>query len=417
MEWTLKSRNRELPPLKVVEYRWDRTKNYPFYPYRTTETFSDNYFIASNDEGHVSETDFSAFVSSNPRPTQFLPCDHLKWTQSYGSSYWYTVNKYNRRYKYNSIAPNHANTAPHTFFNAKYAVVGQDHWETALDSAITKVKPSIERYVKTINLYTFILELAEILTIIPGILKSLTRGALDRGVDTYIGTNFMVLPFISDMEAFHDIFTRLDDVIDRWNEAARAGSLHNEHATILNTQQSGELPYYLTAGLYYPEKTYTYNEVAKIHLYYVPELISDDMRSKAWLKAFGLDELFKGIWDGVPFSWAIDYFTNIGEMIESFDQRIPNMFRFKFVDAGYSQKISADYVITGPRAISSSYTPWRGPPVSVTGTWDRFKRTQLSTGVFADRIRSIEDFSIDLDINTRQASYLVGVGRILTRKG
>jgi hypothetical protein len=57
----------------------------------------------------------------------------------------------------------------------------------------------------------------------------------------------------------------------------------------------------------------------------------------------GLDKPFSGIWEAVPFSWLIDYVTNIGDMISAIEETAKKLFRYEIVDFGYSTKMNKYY--------------------------------------------------------------------------
>jgi hypothetical protein len=314
-------------------------------------------------------------------------------------------------------------TIPDLFTEAKAAVIPIDAQRLALERACRDILPDVTDIFGKFNLYTFVLELSEVAnaaSLATGLLK---KASVDNAIDSYIGHQFGYLPMISDFAKIYEIFSKFDDAIDLWNEHAKKGIEHTEHRTVYSVSEDtakgykftilgGKKPYY---GWH--DFSATVVSTSKVHLTFRPKIINKDLRSKYWLKAFGLDKPLSGVWEAVPFSWAIDYFTNIGDMIEAFERSFNDLFAYEYVTGGYSVKdvISYNRVST---ALTDRYhvSYVRNDPCYNVGYTSRYERIPLPDSSFRDAFIKRDSFRIDYDISTQQASYLVGVGRILTRK-
>lgn len=288
--------------------------------------------------------------------------------------------------------------------------------------AVTRITPKLERYLDTVNIYNMLYELRDVTKLV-GLAKGILRMRnLDDATDAYIGTSFGAIPFFSDIQKIYNIFTRLDDVIDKWNEMAQKGGLLNEHEIIysINEQDEVDYPNYGAGAPTYIGTPWqrSVEEKSILHIYYRAKHISSEQRSDAWLKAFGLDKLLVGIWDSIPFSWAIDYITNIGDMIEAYNTGIENMFQYELVDAGYSIKRKSEN-IAAPRydwfTQANMVLTSANNAAHFRATQSSYIREQLDLSLFDNAIRKVPGFQIDVDLNLRRTSYLLGVGRILTR--
>jgi len=364
----------------------------------------------------------------------FKPCLHYKKESSMSGfpeqEYWHRYFWTFRNTVYS--AGQYCSTYPlrwETYVDhAKSAVIPLDAQDQALRDALVDVQPSIDDYVATMNLYNVILEMAQVTKLVSlgaDLAKKLT---IDRATTAYIGTSFGILPLINDIVTVHEIFTKLNFVIDQWNELADAKTILNEHRTVYSVDEHVDFDmdwFEDSRADHYRFQVAGSAKVtskSKIHLYFRAIRISEEQRYDAFYKAFGLDKPLTGIWDSIPFSWAIDYFTNISEMVANLDFDINNMFMFEFVDAGYSISDLTE-VVAGPQTVTTDiygneplYT--FKPGLACETKIDRYERFKLDSNVFEAALKKSDlEFTIRTDISTRQTSYLVGVGRIITRKG
>lgn len=298
-----------------------------------------------------------------------------------------------------------------------------DAQSKAFARAAKSIAPSIETYINSINLVNIVLELADVKKLIPNALALIKgiakRKAIDTAVDGYIGYSFGVAPLLGDIKSIYDILTKLDDAIDKWNSFALAGKTMDFHETIYEIDVDGVKDSYVTSNggeFTHVNSIASIRSVSKMHLYLVPEFIDDSHRSDAWLKSFQLDKVLTGIWDSVPFSWAIDYFTNVGDIVNSLDYDIENMFKFRVLSAGYSVKTTT--IQSGDAQFQNSRGYGSGPKVLYRWETTRYERFKLDQNIFGNQwTKEVPDFAVEFDLNTRQASYLASVGRILTRGG
>jgi len=323
------------------------------------------------------------------------------------------------------LHPNHYGSVIDVTSNMKTAVISLDAQSLALAKALEDIQPSIDTYIDKVNLYAIVLELAEVALLVPRILGLLNKSAslLDKGVDAYITHSFGVMPMFGDIERIAGIFRKLGDAIDLWNDFAHTNRTMDFHRTVYDVCEGTETIVWSRGPDVRMEqgglaKGYV-KSISKLHLYIKPHIISDSQRTDAFLKSFGLDKPFTGIWEAVPFSWAIDYFTNIGDIIENLDFDIANMFTFDFVDSGMSVHDVVEYSYESKLTYwkNTNYTQYNESVLRSTKT-NTFVREPLSEVLFREAlVASPLSFEMKSDLTTRQTSYLVSVGRILTRKG
>lgn len=297
----------------------------------------------------------------------------------------------------------------------------QDFSQQQLWTAFNSLIPSFkDAKVDGINLYTFLLELADVKKLFVKTTYQFTKTFRDIP-EKNLAINFGALPFASDMIAIHDILFKLNDYIDKWNLASSAGSTWDKHVSIsssnenivLNTEDillsSSTIRSRLVGALDKKSK-------ATLHMYFKPRFIPDDKRRRVFYRALGLGRPLVGVWEAVPFSWAIDYFYNVGELISRFDEPIKSVFQFDFVDAGYSIKgtVKGRY-----DCHSYAYTSYCTQPYSsFSNEIDSsvYVRRKMPLKTVFDFISKPPEVTFGWSAGKRQLSYLASVAYLRTFK-
>lgn len=296
----------------------------------------------------------------------------------------------------------------------------KDFSNNQIAEAAVDVMPSFkDASVDGINLYTFLLELADIKTLFKKATWSLKR-TFDDLPEKNLLINFALLPLFADIVAIYDIITKLNDYIDKWNDAAVKGLVWDKHETIgieKGDINANDLSFEYGSSNF----VYTANALLEkqnkgiIHLYFKPLFISSQQRRQVFFKALGLGRPLVGAWEAVPFSWAVDYFTNVGDMIASYDDALESMFKYEFVSAGYSVKgnVTGSVVITCLCNLNCARTPG---PVYDELDLTTYKRVGLPLSTLFRFSTMPPDAVLGWHKGLRQASYLASVAYLIGMK-
>lgn len=171
-------------------------------------------------------------------------------------------------------------------------------------------------------------------------------------------------PFIGDMNTLFNKVRHLQTYIDRWNDAAKKGTIYTRHSNVSNELTSTlgitnvddpgtwtlssidgpHAPWTVNTSddKHYHYRWYKYNEEAScfFHLYFRPQRIDYDNiidMISIWFDVLGGGDGFSIVWEAVPFSFVVDWFYGVGDFLEQFEQdafTVP----YEIVDFGYSVK-------------------------------------------------------------------------------
>ena len=241
-----------------------------------------------------------------------------------------------------------------SFFQASSSFFNTFFTEDELNIAIRKIRPTFEKMqVDTTNVWAMLLELGDMKKLVPGLKDAVSTASTvndisDNAAGGWLTWNWGVAPVIGDLETLSTIADRLDAVVDKWNNFAKEGRIMNFHETIARSQ-AGDSSETSESSTGPDQSGWTYELLAdaeytaRLHLYVKPRFIPDADRFRLLIEALGLDKPFTGIWEATPFSWLVDYVSNIGNMIEAMESTARQLFRYDIVDCGYSEKTNRFY--------------------------------------------------------------------------
>jgi hypothetical protein len=151
-------------------------------------------------------------------------------------------------------------------------------------------------------------------------LKELPRSAASR----YLEYQFAILPFLKDLKGLLDfqasVQSRLTQ-LDRLGSpggSVRSGTVYQDEN--FNPAVAG--PTYVS-GLYQENRRITYQDKVNRKMWVstnwtplipIPQTV-EDRRWLATRLAFGLEVSFSTLWEGMPWSWLIDWFSNVGDLL------------------------------------------------------------------------------------------------------
>jgi hypothetical protein len=235
-------------------------------------------------------------------------------------------------------------------FNIDSIITNEELARTA-----SEIQPTLDSLgAQRVNAYTILLELGDIKKLLPGIKdsiynpKSTPLGVADNAAGGWLTWNWGVVPLVNDLNDLNGLMLKVDAAIDKWNDFAAAGKVMNFHRTIRSHEDGTSTDNLSTFNsfIYCSDRLQTLGDFkykAVMSLYVKPILVEGADRFRLKLRSLGLDKPFSGIWEAVPFSWLIDYVTNIGDMISAIEETAKKLFRYEIVDFGYSTKMNKYY--------------------------------------------------------------------------
>lgn len=197
---------------------------------------------------------------------------------------------------------------------------------------------------KSFSLANFLWELKEVLTL-TAFFKLKTDSFAKEVADRHLAINFGLKPLISDIEAIVDILANLNHRINTWNKAVDNYESYDAH--INGFEEMLPVQFTVTGPYSYCKEEVTGFIYKKIigHTYFKPERISElDSAALHWALS-GLDHTLSSIWEGVPYSFLVDWVINIQEMIEAYEDVEP-VIRTSASVYGYSTEITIDLTST-----------------------------------------------------------------------
>lgn len=182
--------------------------------------------------------------------------------------------------------------------------------------------------------------------------------------DKFLGTNFGLIPFFSDIMSIIDRVSNSGKAVDKWNSMASRSKILNAHANLPPPSLVTSHPNFVgyekgkarlekkgvtihiaqnDFSAYTPDNgsqdmiVNITQEITSIgHVYFIPLHIEDINEIKRHL--WGVDRPLTALWNAVPYSFVIDWIMNIGNLIQTFEEGNP-LLKMKIVSAGYTVKV------------------------------------------------------------------------------
>jgi hypothetical protein len=159
-------------------------------------------------------------------------------------------------------------------------------------------------------------------------LKDLPRATASR----YLEYQFGILPFINDLQKILDFQAQVQKKMDLLERLDRPGGSVRS-GTVFSVDDA----YSSNSGLVYATPDYqegrrfTYVDSCRRKMWvstrWTPSIaIPRTVEDKRWLAtrmAFGLDISFSTLWEAMPWSWLIDWFSNVGDILGAYRNTIP----------------------------------------------------------------------------------------------
>lgn len=173
------------------------------------------------------------------------------------------------------------------------------------------------------------------------------KGSIAHNVsDKHLGISFGLLPLIGDIKALYDILFNLKTKIEEWNRKAASGKVYrarhkfkwSEHDDYPSFTQASALSLWgrtLGTGILKGTAYDVYR--SNINIYYKALPVNPDQYDAIRKRLLGLDDPATIAWNAVPFSFVVDWFINIGSIIESLDANAA-LIQVQVIDACLSYK-------------------------------------------------------------------------------
>lgn len=228
----------------------------------------------------------------------------------------------------------------------------------------------------------------------------------------WVNQNFGWLPFISDCRKLYNTYKNLDKQLNYLKR--NNGKWVKRHCTLSNTESSNIVSEYAVTShapvlnTYYCLGMSTADQGSTrivsrelIHdwfegrfRYYIPDIETPVWKTKAVAELFGLMPNAALLWELTPWSWLIDWFSNVGDILANLDN-------------GLAENLAAAYAysMSTREQVLDVHSTYRTHIFSFADTWSygRIAKGRAAASPFG--------FALSMDeLSTRQWSILGALG-------
>lgn len=265
------------------------------------------------------------------------------------------------------------------------------------DLALTRLKRKLKKHIGQFDSMVPILELKDLKTTVKGLAEITTkaivtlaeikktkgRSAYNYASKAWLTYSFGVRPLMKDMK---DICNSISTFLLRQDHVAKLTG--SSKATWMNNFKAEGL----VGGLYHSRTDYSH-VVNTLSYRYTAGLNLNIKSSNDYgaMEHFGLEppSLIPAIWEAMAFSWVVDYFTNVGDLLDDTFNSPPGNCLYCVKNIRYTAVIdeTLQFVLTGP------VTPLVNRPALSHIEYFHFTRLPYGTALphLGLRIRSIDE--------------------------
>lgn len=200
--------------------------------------------------------------------------------------------------------------------------------------AFEKMRPSLETGVSLTN---FLWEISDVKRLIP--LFTRWSGLTKKVAEGHLSYNFGIKPFIKDVKTLYRALTefrqRLADFRDRQGKVQRH-HFRKEYRRETFTQGESDSFVYGNRLVTYVERIGVFH-ATMVYTYTCPELDQEYGELKALCDMVGLRLGPSQIWEAIPFSFVVDWFFRVQDMLKRNEQPLLGV-DLDVIDYGYSYK-------------------------------------------------------------------------------
>ena len=160
----------------------------------------------------------------------------------------------------------------------------------------------------------------------------------------------------------------------------------------------------------YQKTTETVTSIATVYI--LPLRIDSSSLNGVLASVLGMKKILSGAWQLVPWSFIVDWFISIGDMLEDIE-RNPPMLPMQIVSAGYSVKSSRTFYTTGgyDSKLTGHYHTSFGT-ISSDTTYERFA---LPVSLLSN-MQISNPFNWKTDFSVMQGLLSAALGHQISRK-
>lgn len=176
---------------------------------------------------------------------------------------------------------------------------------------------------------------------------SLTGFAPKKVADAWLNTQFGWRPFISDLRKFYRTYQRLDEHLNRIRRdngkwIRRGGTVQTDsYSTEISRSDTVTGHWPALSGYFHPSAQISGSRVARLvysrtvwfegaFRYWIPSINSPQWRYRAIAELYGAMPCPSLIWNLIPWSWLVDWCSNVGDVISN-------------MSTGYADNLAAKY--------------------------------------------------------------------------
>lgn len=166
---------------------------------------------------------------------------------------------------------------------------------------------------------------------LPGFLRSRLKDFRDLGSE-YLNVVFGWKPFVGDLQKLYGLWKTIDrrlaDIVRNNGKSVRRRADVEDSSTVDATESVYPYPY---AGVWsgipnwipgISVRTVTRKRTTRVWFagsfrYYIPDIGSSQWTARATAALFGANPTPQLLWEVMPWSWLVDYFTNVGDVISN----------------------------------------------------------------------------------------------------
>lgn len=213
-----------------------------------------------------------------------------------------------------------------------------------------------------VMLYNFIVEIPSAIRLIPDAVKLMSKikdlKRLHKNFsDGTLSYQFGALPLVSDIMNTIEALKRLDDHVT-WLKENSGKPVGVEFKKSLKTTLPSDTPVSDSYNWFYRYREFRVQYKAFATIIYDTSTLSDlAIKSRSLQRFFGLDNLFAALWEGIPFSFVVDWFLDVGSFFERC--RIPINIPHKVLDIGQGVRSYLEYDVFWSSLPASMGNPLR----------------------------------------------------------
>lgn len=213
------------------------------------------------------------------------------------------------------------------------------------------------------NLVVDLLQIQQLIAIFS--VASYTGGPLIKLASAFLAYEFGIKPTYDDILSVMDLDTKCRIAVDRWNK--KAGKPQYFHFRT-SEEVKDLIPY---TGTYYTQRV-----VTREHMNATLVIVGTHLEYPSFsdrLRQFGADKPLSAVWEMIPFSFIVDWFTDISGYISAFETKASPA-KFRVIDACYSHTFKG---VASTYPTSNVYSYMKGEGV-VHQEFSSYKRSYLN---------------------------------------